>query len=222
MNKTILTQGAEGVVYKAKWLGKDVILKERFSKKYRHPDLDKHITKERMKAEARSLARCLAIGLHVPTLYDADLENGILIIEYISESVTVRNYLYDVLNKDTFSSENVLSLARKIGHTLGRLHENNIIHGDLTSSNMLLTMPFEKSDVILIDFGLSYVDERSEHKAVDLYVLERAILATHMNSELFVENILAEYAKNTCQDSKSVIEKLDEVRQRGRKKLCFG
>ena len=203
MNKAIFCKG--------KYLGRDAILKTRFSKS----DLDKQIAKERTKSEARSLIRCLEMRLPVPVLHDADLENCILTIEYINESVTVRNYLDEALNSETFNSENILSLAKRIGHTIGRLHENHIIHGDLTSSNMLITKPYEKSKIILIDFDMSSEDSRSKPKADDLYVLEKDIFSTHPNSEGFVESILSEYAKNTNQDSKAVIQKLDEVRQRG-------
>jgi tRNA A-37 threonylcarbamoyl transferase component Bud32 len=40
----------------------------------------------------------------------------------------------------------------------------------------------------LIDFGLSYVDSKTEDKAVDLYVLKRAIISANPKSEEIVIN----------------------------------
>jgi len=55
-------QGAEAKLYRGSFLGKPVVIKERFSKKYRHPDLDTRLTKERMRAECRGIMRCKMIG----------------------------------------------------------------------------------------------------------------------------------------------------------------
>ena len=112
-------------------------------------------------------------------------------------------------------------LASQIGEVVGKLHKNDIIHGDLTTSNMLLQEPYELSDIILIDFGLSCIEQKAEDKAVDLYVLERAILSTHPNTDSFVELLLSRYEESGGKGAKSVISKLKEVRARGRKKECF-
>ncbi|XP_064102439.1 EKC/KEOPS complex subunit TP53RK-like [Macrobrachium nipponense] len=223
MNRELLTQGAEGRVFTTSWLGQSVIVKQRFPKTYRHPDLDAQITRERIKAEARALVRCRSFGIRTPAVYDVDFTTNEIVLEEINDSVTIRNFIYDAVNKlQSMNSPVFMNLAEKIGKTLAKLHANNIIHGDLTTSNMLLVPPYDTSDIILIDFGLSSVDERPEDKAVDLYVLERAVLSTHPNTELFVQQLLSVYKTAGGKVAAEVINRLDEVRMRGRKKLCFG
>jgi len=114
------------------------------------------------------------------------------------------------------------NLAVKVAETLAKMHKNNIIHGDLTTSNMMLVEPVEESDITVIDLGLSSFSESVEDKAVDLNVMERAILATHPNTGGFVDRLWEVYGARNGKQSRNVIRKLDEVRMRGRKKLCLG
>ncbi|XP_045133574.1 EKC/KEOPS complex subunit TP53RK-like [Portunus trituberculatus] len=223
MDRQLVTQGAEGRVYVGDWLNHSVIIKQRFSKKYRHVDLDTHITQERIKAEARALTRCRSLGIRTPAVYDVNFDKREIILENITNSITVRNYIYAAVERDlSMDNREILSLAEKIGKVLAKMHSNHIIHGDLTTSNMLLIQPYESSEVILIDFGLSSVEERAEDKAVDLYVLERAVLSTHPNTEAFVSCCISAYKKAGSNAAEDVVKRLDEVRTRGRKKLCFG
>lgn len=223
MDRQLVTQGAEGRVYVCDWLGHSVIIKQRFPKKYRHDDLDTHITQERIKAEARALTRCRSLGIRTPAIYDVNFDKREIVLENIINSITVRNYIYAAVERDlAMDNREILSLAEKIGKVLAKMHSNHIIHGDLTTSNMLLVQPYESSEVILIDFGLSSVEERAEDKAVDLYVLERAILSTHPNTEAFVSCCISAYKKAGGNAAEDVVKRLDEVRTRGRKKLCFG
>jgi TP53 regulating kinase-like protein len=114
-------------------------------------------------------------------------------------------------------------VAQVIGKMLGTLHANNIIHGDLTTSNMLLVKDgSEMPTVVLIDFGLSRVDSSVEDKGVDLYVLERALISTHANIDQLFQTILSAYVKENKTESQAVLKKLDEVRARGRKRIMVG
>jgi len=54
-NFELLRQGAEAKLYLGEYLGQRAIVKERFAKKYRLPELDVRLTRERLRAEARSL-----------------------------------------------------------------------------------------------------------------------------------------------------------------------
>ena len=63
-----------------------------------------------------------------------------------------------------------------MGKTINKVHDLGIIHGDLTTSNMIIR---NDKQIVLIDFGLSYYKDSAEDKAVDLYVLERAFKSTH-------------------------------------------
>lgn len=61
-NFEMIKQGAEARLYKGTYLGRAALIKERFVKKYRHPDLDTLLTKERTKGEARAIVRAKAAG----------------------------------------------------------------------------------------------------------------------------------------------------------------
>jgi len=115
-----------------------------------------------------------------------------------------------------------------------KLHSKNIIHGDLTTSNVLVRKPTSKTDLVnvdidqaslvLIDFGLARVESTAEDKAVDLYVLERSLLSSHSELPELFSAILSNYADN-IRDKKQrreIISKYEEVRARGRKRLMIG
>lgn len=209
----LVKQGAEARLYHGLFQGRSCIVKERFSKKYRHPDLDRELTKERMRNEARSLVRCRMAGVHAPVVYSVNLKRNWIVMEHMVNRVTVKDFI-----KKPASRPDLEVLAANIGRDVGNLHTQNVIHGDLTTSNMLV----EEATLQLtfIDFGLSYVDSTPEDKGVDLYVLERALLSTHPDTEWFFQGVLDSYT--TTKDSKEVIKKLEEVRLRGRKRLMIG
>ncbi|KAI9353343.1 TP53-regulating kinase-like protein [Zopfochytrium polystomum] len=110
-------------------------------------------------------------------------------------------------------------LASRIGTFLASMHDLDIIHGDLTSSNMMLRE--ETSSLVIIDFGLSSVSSLAEDKAVDLYVLERALASAHGDVADFFHEVLVVY-KSKSKIGKQVLQKLDEVRLRGRKRDMTG
>ncbi|KAI8992251.1 hypothetical protein BDB01DRAFT_841611 [Pilobolus umbonatus] len=87
------------------------------------------------------------------------------------------------------------------------MHQLNIIHGDLTTSNLMIRD--SNQSIVLIDFGLSFISSLAEDKAVDLYVLERAFLSTHPNTETLFQSILEYYASH-YQQSKVVLSKLED------------
>ena len=110
-----------------------------------------------------------------------------------------------------------------IGQSLGRMHTADIIHSDLTTSNMMLYLNTGKPELVessptplshllpraqvLIDFGLSFQSGLVEDKAVDLYVLERAFASTHPQSEPLFTAVLEAYAKELGQKSWSALKK---------------
>ncbi|XP_065207718.1 EKC/KEOPS complex subunit TP53RK [Planococcus citri] len=223
-NSAILfKQGAEGRIFKISYLGKPAILKERFKKKYRNEDLDNHLTKERIRAEAKSILKCKNAGIHTPAVYLVDFEKRRIIMEFIERSETVSDYIIKFSKNDSKSiNEELTRLSNEIGRTIGKMHVNNIIHGDLTTSNILVKyLNDTEYHIVLIDFGLSHIKSSDEDKAVDLYVLERALTSKHNNVSWFFDNILSCYAKYDKLNEK-VVRKLSEVRSRGRKRTMVG
>ncbi|KAL1798881.1 hypothetical protein ACET3X_002918 [Alternaria dauci] len=147
-----ITQGAEALVYKTTFLtpSTPVVVKYRPPKPYRHPTLDKRLTKQRLLAEARSLIRVKRDGVNVPGVIGADWDAGWLVLEYV-DGRTVRKVLdgwaHQVTQreKDEKATEEeeteILDLMRRVGREVGKLHELGVCHGDLTTSNIMLRIP---------------------------------------------------------------------------------
>ncbi|KAM7213862.1 EKC/KEOPS complex subunit BUD32 [Rhypophila decipiens] len=242
---TLITQGAEGRVYKTTHLdpSRPCILKYRPPKPYRHAILDARLTKERITAEAHVLARCAREGVPVPAVYATDPRAGWMMIEYI-DGVPVRQAINEFLGKRPETDEEkvaaeetdnapLIELLRRIGATVGGLHGTGNVHGDLTTSNMMLR-PFSttiaaqgskarmvEGDVVLIDFGLATQSSSEEDRAVDLYVLERAFASTHPRAGKLFQNVLDAYGKS-FKKAGAALAKLEDVRRRGRKKSMLG
>lgn len=159
-------------------------------------------------------------GIAAPVVFFVDYASNCLYMEEIEDSVTVRDYIQSTMETKQ-DPQCLLDLARKIGQVLARLHDEDLIHGDLTTSNMLLTRPLEQLHIVLIDFGLSFVSGLPEDKGVDLYVLEKAFLSTHPHTETVFEAFLKSYGASS-KKSGPVLKKLDEVRLRGRKRSMVG
>lgn len=237
----ILKQGAEAKIYTCTYLGMPTVVKERFIKNYRHPDLDTSITRDRIKNEARSIVRCMNVGLKTPCLYLVDLQRRRIYMEYFEQSMSVKDYFITVIKKHENKNVDITNLIKSVTSMIGRrlrcLHDYNIIHGDLTTSNMLL-IPRCPTDVVkvvnwieidnlelaLIDFGLSHIDSSAEDKGVDLYVLERALISTHNDLPDLFELIMEAYVRNKGkhEDVAETLSKLEEVRARGRKRTMVG
>ena len=102
-NFVLLRQGAEAKIYTGLFLGQKAIAKERFSKKYRLPQLDDRLTKDRLKGEVRSLMRCKLANIRTPTIYYVDVHNGLLVMEYLDSAKTCREYIDSLLKHSTES-----------------------------------------------------------------------------------------------------------------------
>lgn len=219
-NYKMVKQGAEAKMYTGNFLGQEVMVKERFSKKYRHPVLDTQLTKDRHKAEVRALLKCKQIGVKVPTMYLADNLTTTIVMENILDSVTARDFINNMLKE---KNETQLSkLAFLIGEAVAKMHASGVIHGDITTSNIMVVSDTISIHLVMIDFGLSFQEGVAEDKGVDLYVLERAFLSTHPNTEELFAEILEAYKKKSGKQAGEVIKKFDEIRLRGRKRTMLG
>ena len=241
----LLSQGAEGKIYIGEFLSKKCLVKERLKKKYLVEELDKKLTKERMLSESRNILRASKKGIKVPTIYFVDLTERKIYMEYLENSCQLKIILQSIYSLPDISPyESLLEkISQDLGDMLSKLHSENLIHGDLTPSNILLKIKddtgsdllnnaekliIEKKnydDMYLIDFGLSSVSLSTssalEDKAVDLYVLKRAMISSNPKSEELFDKAMNIY-KNKCQNGEEIINKYKNVEMRGRKKLCFG
>ena len=165
--------------------------------------------------EVRSMARCCKQGMRTPAVYFVDQQSRCIYMEYIQDGILLKEYI-----KQNLSNEDELKKVMKVvAQTVATMHQVDVIHGDLTTSNMFYH-PLKES-ITLIDFGLSCVSTLVEDKGVDLYVLERAFLSTHPTTQELFSELLRSYGE--CgKGCKSVLVKLDEVRMRGRKRTMVG
>jgi TP53 regulating kinase-like protein len=212
----LIAQGAEAKIYRTTFLGRPTIIKERFPKSYRIAFLDTKINSGRISTEAKTLARVRSVGLDAPAIYHVDVPNLRIFMELI-DGLTVKETIFQ--STSALDSPEMTKLANLMGTTLAKLHSNNIIHGDLTTSNFMIRK--DSGTLVTIDFGLSFVSSLVEDKAVDLYVLERAFSSLHPNSECMFEKLIEAYNSQHT-GSKQVLHRLEKVRQRGRKKIAFG
>jgi len=211
-------------VWETEELGRKAIMKHRFSKSYRLPELDKELTLTRLRQEVRSIIRARKLGVRAPKLFRVDLDRSTIIMEKIEGTTVKEALLHDSLLSDQEKAVVVCQMATSIAE----LHDGDIIHGDLTTSNLMLTisMPKEQGErvltVSLIDFGLSQFSTLSEDKAVDLYVLERSFISAHpIGGEQMFQEFMTSYrrrSKKWC----STMNKLADVRMRGRKRSMIG
>ena len=196
----ILGSGAEARVYLD--AGGDVI-KERISKSYRIADIDKKLRAFRTRREAKILEKLEKAGVAAPKLKSVD-DVGMKIVMNCVEGKKLR----DVLHSD---AEN---LSREAGRKIGILHANDIIHSDLTTSNMIVG-----KEICLIDFGLSFFSNKIEDKAVDLHLFRQALESKHFEIWKVCFECAIEGYKQTCPDAQKIIERLESVEKRGRNKL---
>jgi len=195
----IIQRGAEAVLY----LRDGELVKERISKGYRIPELDRKIRKQRTKSEMKLLERAKLAGVRTPKVR---IENDFkLVMDYIEGKK-----LKDVLNG--MKAEERRGVCEKIGEIVAKLHAKGIIHGDLTTSNMIL----EGNEVYLIDFGLGKFSERVEDQAVDLFLLYEALKSTHFRIlEECWKTILKTYSQNYSNASE-VLKRIEKIKKRRR------
>ena len=196
-----IAQGAEAVIYQ----DKSRIIKERLSKNYRLPQLDKSLRKFRTKREAKVLTRLEEMNFPAPHLQEFCEKRMSIFMDFVPGE-----QLKDVIEDD------FQLLAKEIGLKVAKLHQKDIIHGDLTTSNMIKHK--ETGELNLIDFGLSFFSDKAEDKAVDLFLLDRALESKHYQiyPEVF-NQVMESYNKNYPQ-SQDVLDRFEQVKKRGRNK----
>lgn len=199
----LIAKGAESNIVKSSYLGRDAVLKNRISKNYRIPEIDNKIRKARTKLEAKLLSDVKKAGVVTPILYDVDLHDKTILMEEIKGDL-----VKDIINED---------LAYEIGENIAKFHNLNIIHGDITSSNMMVN---DKNQLVFIDFGLGRYSDLFEDKAVDLLVLKKSLQSIDYNNAIKIfDKVLEGYADEYKDDSlnrEQIIKKINEIESRGR------
>ncbi len=194
-----IDRGAEAIIRKEK----ENIVKDRVRKGYRLDQIDEKLRKTRTRREAKVLNKLEEINFPAPRLQDMCDKAMQLRMEMVNG-----NKLRDILYKDP------IALSEEMGLKIGKMHSENIIHGDLTTSNMIL-----EHEIKFIDFGLSFFSNKAEDKAVDLHLLRQALESKHyQNWEECFEAALKGY-KQGNPDADIVLNRLEKVESRGRNKM---
>ena len=205
----IIQKGAEANIIKRRNTieKRNWIIKDRVKKGYRIPELDMKIRWKRTKSEAKLLEKASkVINCPTPFLQPLIKNSSKLKMPFI-DGKKLSDYL------DKFPLKKQKEVCKLIGESTAKLHDADIIHGDLTTSNMIL----KDNKIYFIDFGLGFISHKFEDKAVDLHLLKQALEAKHFkNWEILFKEVLKGYSK--FKDSKIVLERLNKVEKRGRYK----
>jgi TP53 regulating kinase-like protein len=207
-SQTLLKKGAEASLFLADWHGRKAIIKARLPKNYRPAELDKKIRSYRTVHEPQLMNEAKKAGVPTPKIFLVDMKDAMITMEFV-EGKQVKQLLAKL------ASEKRQALCVKIGELIGRLHKHGLIHGDLTTSNMILKA---EGKIFLVDFGLGEKNKELEARGVDLHLMKRALQSTHydMAAECF-KHVQEGYAKVLgARDSGKVFGKIREIERRGR------
>jgi TP53 regulating kinase-like protein len=182
----LLHIGAEAAVSAGLFLGLPAVRKVRRPRGYRHPDLERRLTKSRMSAEARMLTRLAQTAMPVPILLSLDAERGEMILSLMAGEPVIECLRKDrdvVKNGDGATElsiaggeESAQQILAATGRVIRCLHSRGAVHGDLTTNNLLWD---DDVGISLIDFGLSSWTTEVEKMGLDLQVLHECLTASH-------------------------------------------
>ena len=205
IKEEIIYQGAEAKICKSKYMKFEVIKKRRINKSYRIKEIDNRLIFYRTKEESKLMTEARKYGVSVPIIFDIDTVKGIITMEYL-KGKRIKDILNDLTEKER------VRICRMIGESIAKLHNNDIIHGDITTSNMI----YQDDRIHFIDFGLGEKNSEIEAKGVDLHVLMEAIESTHSRYSNCFNYVLEGYKSNLKDDADLVIKKIAEIVKRGR------
>jgi len=203
----IIAQAAEAIIIRK---GNNII-KRRIKKGYRIQEIDEKLRKLRTRSEAKLLEKASKI-ISVPKLIKVDEKTKEIEMQFI-EGKKLSEHLDNL--KDKFN------VMEKAGESMAKLHDSDIIHGDLTTSNMILAEKGKTSQenrrlsgVFFIDFGIGFVSKRIEDRAVDLHLIKQALQAKHFKySEKLFKSFLKGYKSK---DKEKTLAQFEIVESRGR------
>lgn len=185
-----------------------LIIKRRTKKNYRHESLDDSIRRERTFSEADAMHQAKVAGAKVPSIIGIDLQTNSILMTQI-EGTVLRDGL------DAMSGRDSAKLFQSLGAQIGRLHSAGIVHGDLTTSNIVVT---KSGYPFIVDFGMSHPSRDPEDRGVDLHLLRRSIMTSHVKNASPLIAALARGYEETAGEAirRSSWAKVREIARRGR------
>jgi TP53 regulating kinase and related kinases len=205
----LLYRGAEADVYRGDWCGLPAVYKLRKPLEYRHPELDNLIRGQRTVHEAQMIHLSKLAGVSAPHLYYLSPPEALLVMEFVKGE-----RLKTLLLEPGLTKARAAALGEEFGRSIARLHAAGIMHGDLTTSNVIVD-----GDVLsLIDFGLAIHSQRLEDQAVDLRLIKETLTGAHNAvSKRFMQSLLSGYSSVLGSErAEAATRKLAEIERRGR------
>jgi TP53 regulating kinase-like protein len=204
----LIKKGAEASLYIDSWQDRKVIMKKRLPKGYRPTQLDDRIRIYRTAHEPQLMHDAKKAGVPTPMIFLVDMKNSTIIMEYV-EGAQMKKLLNEVTKTER------QSLCSRIGELIGKLHAHGVVHGDLTTSNMILDTD---GKIRFVDFGLGEKTEELEALGVDLHLMKRALQSTHFRyAEECFKAVIEGYSKVQGEEiARKVLDKIKDIEKRGR------
>ena len=199
----LIRKGAEGDLFSTTWNGQGAILKSRKKKDYRNSSLDYRLRKQRTIRESQIISEVKGFGILVPLIHFVDVKNCDIIMQKID----------GILARD-LSNTKLVNACKKIGRLVGIMHKNGITHGDLTTSNFIIS----KENTFIIDFGLANRTLKPDDHAVDLRLFKEILNSAHANIvEKAWSNFLSGYKSSVGKERfAKITNKVMIIESRGR------
>ncbi|MDE1842410.1 MAG: Kae1-associated serine/threonine protein kinase [Thaumarchaeota archaeon] len=161
----LVKKGAEADIYLASWNGQTSILKIRKKKEYRIDSLDQRIRTLRTIREARLISESKSFGVTTPIVYFIDEKKCMIYLQLIQGKLV----------KD-LPPNKIIKISAEIGRLIGTLHKNGVMHGDLTTSNFILS----RNHLVILDFGLAQKTDKIDDYAIDLRLFKEVLNSAHV------------------------------------------
>lgn len=160
----LVKKGAEADIYVTDWNGQASVLKIRKKKDYRVSSLDTRIRTLRTVREARMISEVKSFGVATPLVYFVDEKKCKIYMQFVKGRL-VRD----------LPLKNIVQLCEKMGEIVGTLHKNGVMHGDLTTSNFILS----SWGLVILDFGLAQKTDQVDDFAIDLRLFREVLNSAH-------------------------------------------
>lgn len=203
----LLYRGAEADVVLGHWQGLRAVFKVRRPLVYRLPVLDDAIRRQRTIREAEMIHRAKAAGVAAPYLYAVDPATSTLVMEFV-EGDRVKDLVPGL------AAGEVGAIFQELGSDAAMLHRVGIMHGDLTTANVVR----RGGGLVFIDFGLALHTSRLEDHAVDLRLIKETLVGAHPGvAALALEHLYRGYAAVSGPARfHAVLRQLQSIERRGR------
>lgn len=207
----IIHKGAEANLIYGHWFGREVIFKHRIPKGYRIEQIDKNLRVNRTLNEGKALIRVKNYGVNVPQVYEIEATKSMIVMKFI-KGEKLKDALKSITNKQK------VKFLNEIGKFIAILHKNGHIHGDITTSNVIIT---ETKEVFIIDFGLHEYSDQIENKSTDLHLFKRVLISSHGDDfklcfEAFLEGYRNGYGTEKIKECEYIINNISVIETRGR------